>query len=230
MIRQWIAATISCRSRSFGLIAALVLALGIASVPKPAAAETSERQARIFIGNSINNVLVILKDRTLDSPGKLAALRRILRRYFDHKTIGRFAAGLHYKRATPTQQERYIAALEEFVINTYGRRMITYSGQIDKDLKASDLFKIWDVVKVGRRDYLVRTHVKRRALKPVTIDWRLRRKENRFVIVDVIIMGISQIITYRSEFTAVIYRQKRGLAGLTESLIAKNAKLAGGRK
>ena len=113
------------------------------------------------------------------------------------------------------------------MINTYGRRMITYSRQIDKDLKASDLFKIKDVSQVGRRDYMVRTYVNRQALEPVTIDWRLRRRKNSFVIIDVIIMGISQIQIYRSEFTAVIYRQNRGLAGLTESLIAKNAKLVG---
>ena len=211
---------------SIGMLSALVLTLLLASVPLPTAAESTEQQAQAFVSGGINNVLVVLKNRELDRPSKLAALRRILRRLFDHRTIGRFAAGVHFRRASPDQQERYIAVLEDFVINTYGRRMITYSRQIDKDLKASDLFKVKDVSQVGRRDYMVRTYVIRRALEPVTIDWRLRRQKNSFVVIDVIIMGISQIITYRSEFTAVIYRQKRGLAGLTDSLVAKNAKLA----
>ena len=212
---------------SIGLIFALVLTLPPASGLGPIAAESTEQQAQAFIRKSINNVLVVLKDRTLDRRGKLSALRRVLRRAFGHRTIGRFAAGLHYRRASPAERERYLAALEDFVINTYGRRMITYSAQINKDLKVSDLFKIKEVSKIARRDYLVRTHVNRRVLELVTIDWRLRRKKNSFVVIDVIIMGISQITTYRSEFTAVIYRQKRGLAGLTESLIAKNAQLAG---
>ena len=219
-------ATIVRRRSSIGLVFALVLTLPLAFAPRPAVAESTEQQAQAFVTEAINNVLVVLKDRALDRRSKLSALRRVLRRSFDHRIMGRFAAGLHYRRASPAERERYLAALEDFVINSYGRRMITYSAQIDKDLKASDLFKIRDVSQVARRDYLIRTHVNRRALKPVTIDWRVRRKNNSFVVIDVIIMGISQIITYRSEFTAVIYRKKKGLAGLTESLIAKNAKLA----
>lgn len=232
MARPRSGAVIRGHCNSAGVILAIVLTLAAAVVPWPAAAESTEPKARAqaFISEGINDVLVVLKDRTLDRPSKLGGLRRILRRYFDHRTIGRFAAGPHYKRASPAQQERYIAALEDFVINTYGRRLITYSRQINKDLKASDLFKIKDVSQVGRRDYLVRTYVNRRALEPVTIDWRVRRTKNDFVVIDVIIMGISQIITYRSEFTSVINRQKRGLAGLTESLIAKNAKMAGERR
>lgn len=208
-----------------GLIFTIALMLATVSFPWPVFAESRELQAQNFVHEGINNVLVVLKDRKLDRQSKLSGLRRVLRHHFDHRTIGRFAAGVHYRRASAAEQKRYLSVLEDFVINTYGRRMITYSRQINKDLKASDLFKVMGVTSVGKRDFLVRTHVNRRTLEPVTIDWRVRRRKNGFAVVDVVIMGISQIITYRSEFTAVIYRQKKGLAGLTESLVAKNAKL-----
>jgi len=146
--------------------------------------------------------------------------------HFDHRTIGQFAAGRYFKAATPGQRGRYMTALEDFVVNSYGQRMLKYSEQIDKRLKATDLFKITGTSPVGRRDIFVHSHINRALLKPVQISWRLRRGRSGFRIVDVTILGISQIVLYRSDFTSEIRRRGRGLSGLTELLVAKTAQLA----
>jgi len=191
----------------------------------PAQAETVETRAQFFVRDGIDQVLAVLKDRSTSKPQKLARLRAIFRGHFDHRTIGQFAAGRYFKRATPVERRRYMTALENFVVNSYGRRMLKYSEQIDKRLKATDLFKITGTSPVGRRDIFVHSHINRLLLKPVRISWRLRRRQSGFRIVDVAILGISQILLYRSDFTSEIRRRGRGLPGLTEVLIAKTGRV-----
>jgi phospholipid transport system substrate-binding protein len=193
----------------------IVLAAGAAQ------AQSIETRAQAFVRDGIDQVLEVLKDRRTGKPEKLAKLRAIFRRHFDHRTIARFAAGRHFARATPAERRRYLRALEDFVVSAYGRRMLKYSEQIDMRLKATDVFKITGTSPVGRQDIFVHSHINRALLKPVRISWRLRRRHSQFRIVDVTILGISQIVLYRSDFTSEIRRQGRGLPGLTQVLIAK---------
>lgn len=202
-----------------------VAALLILTVSAPAGAQSVETRAQAFVRDGIDKVLAVLKDRRSSKPKKLAELRVIFKGHFDHQTIGRFAAGPYFKRATPNEQRQYMTALENFVVNSYGRRMLKYSAQIDKSLKATDLFKITGTSPIGRRDIFVHSHINRRLLKPVRISWRLRRKRSRFMIVDVAILGFSQIVLYRDDFTSEIRRRGRGLPGLTEVLIAKTGQI-----
>lgn len=188
-------------------------------------AEAVEKRAQSFVRNGIDKVLAVLKDRGTSKTQKLTRLRAIFRVHFDHRTIGQFAAGRYFKRATPTQRRRYMTALEDFVVNSYGQRMLKYSEQIDKRLRATDLFKITGTSAAGGRDIFVHSHINRLLLKPVRISWRLRRGRSGFRIVDVAILGISQILLYRSDFTSEIRRRGRGLPGLTEVLIAKTARI-----
>ncbi|HUT50514.1 MAG TPA: ABC transporter substrate-binding protein [Alphaproteobacteria bacterium] len=197
----------------------------ILAASAPAHSQSVETRAQAFVRDGIDKVLAVLKDRRSSKPKKLAELRAIFKGHFDHQTIGRFAAGRYFERATPVERRQYMTALENFVVNSYGRRMLKYSKQIDKRLKATDLFKITGTSPVGRRDIFVHSHINRRLLKPVRISWRLRRKKSRFMIVDVAILGFSQIVLYRDDFTSEIRRRGRGLPGLTKVLIAKTGRI-----
>lgn len=204
------------------LAAALFVVLAAASA---AQAQSVEARAQAFVRDGIDQVLEVLKDRRTSKPEKLAKLRAIFRVHFDHQTIGRFAAGRHYAKAKPVERRRYMKALEDFVVSSYGRRMLKYSEQIDKRLKATDLFKITGTSAAGGHDIFVHSHINRLLLKPVRISWRLRRRRSQLRIVDVTILGISQILLYRSDFTSEIRRRGRGLPGLTEVLIAKTGRV-----
>ena len=201
--------------------AAAALIVAVLATASAAHAQSVDIRAQAFVRDGIDQVLEVLKDRRTSKSEKLVRLRAIFRGHFDHQTIGRFAAGQYYKRATPVQRRRYMKALEDFVVSSYGRRMLKYSEQIDKRLKATDLFKITGTSSAGGHDIFVHSHINRLLLKPVRISWRLRRSRSQFRIVDVAILGISQILLYRSDFTSEIRRRGRGLPGLTEVLIAK---------
>ncbi len=212
------------RYHSIGVTIAVLLLVIVN--PNPVQSNTTEMRAQEFVRSGINKVLVILKDRSASPATKLDRLRVTFREYFDHRFIGRYAAGIYIRRANPEQRRRYLTVLEDYVVNVYGRSMLAYSDQIDLKLKASDIFKITGAGRVGRSDIVVFSHINRRGAEAVTFRWRLRKRENGFRIIDVIILGVSQVLVYRQEFTAVIRRRGKGLAGLTAALAEKNAQLS----
>ena len=52
--------------------------------------------------------------------------------------------------------------------------------------------------------FIVHTILERQDAPVIKVDWRIGKKKDRFVILDIIIEGISLAITQRSEFVSVI--------------------------
>lgn len=212
----------------FTAIALSLLLIAPAVTTNAAGTEAGDITAQSFVRDGINRILDILKKRKETRQNKLEELRQEFRKHFDHRSIGGFAAGRHFRLASRAARQRYLEALEDYVVTVYGRRMIHYSTQMDLKLKADDLIRITGSTNLGKRDVLVHSHINRKLLEPVTINWRLRRRSNGYRIIDIMVLGISQAQLYRSEFTSVIRRRGNGLEGLTEALISKRVALVRG--
>jgi phospholipid transport system substrate-binding protein len=75
----------------------------------------------------------------------------------------------------------------------------------------------------GTKDVVVSTRILRPSGPPIDADWRVRTTGERYRIIDVMVEGVSMVITQRSEFAAVV--QRHGLQGLIEVLRARTTKL-----
>ena len=71
----------------------------------------------------------------------------------------------------------------------------------------------------GKKDIVVRTRIDRPSGPPIKADWRVRTTENRYRIIDIMVEGISMVLTQRSEFGALIKR--KGMNGLLAVLRAR---------
>ena len=67
-------------------------------------------------------------------------------------------------------------------------------------------FRILASEPAGKDDVLVRTNVVTQRGDDLNVDWRLRLRADRPVIIDLIIQGASLLVSQRSEFAAVIER------------------------
>ena len=143
-----------------------------------------------------------------------ARLRELLRSDFDLRFIGRFVLGKHWRSATPEQRSDYLVLFSEYVLNTYSARFGGYAGQS---------LTVLDARQAGERDAVVRTRIDRPSGPPIIADWRVRIIGERYRIIDVMVEGISMVITQRSEFAAVI--QRHGIEGLLAVLRARTTQL-----
>src|SRR3954451_6751628 len=68
-------------------------------------------------------------------------------------------------------------------------------------------------------DVMVHSEVHGGSTPAAKIDWRVREGADGPRIIDVVIEGVSMVVTHRSEFQAIVQRQ--GIAGLIETLRAR---------
>ena len=81
------------------------------------------------------------------------------------------------------------------------------------------LFQVVASRPVGNLDILVQSRVLPSGSQPLRVDWRLRERPDGPVVIDLIIEGISLLVTQRSEFAAVL--ERNGVDGLLTELNAR---------
>jgi phospholipid transport system substrate-binding protein len=149
--------------------------------------------------------------QTLNSQGTLEQkelkVREILARSFDLQLIGRYVVGQSWRTMTPDQQEQYSQLFQEYVLRTYSKRLGGYSGQ---------QFQVTSAKPINQDEALVTTTISRPSASPIEASWRVKNYPQSPKIVDVLVSGVSMVVTQRSEFSAVIQRQ--GINGLIETL------------
>ena len=184
----------------------ICLALWLIGVFSTAQAQTSPDGAAEFLRKVGDETIVLLKDRSRPKIEKEAELRQILNKSIDMKTIGRFALGKTWREIDDEQKARYLKLFRDYVLYSYSKRLLSYDGETFNVVKSRPI----------RRDALVYTLINQASGEPLETYWRVRRQNNAYYVIDVIVEGISMAVTQRSEFRTVI--RQRGVEGFFDSL------------
>jgi phospholipid transport system substrate-binding protein len=175
---------------------------------RSAQAQVSADAARQMIQNVGVEVLAVLRDPALANQQKFDRLVALLDGPIDLEIIARLILGRHWRSASEAQQAEYLQLFRAFALDNLASRLHVYDGQD---------FEIVGAQVVNERDAVVATRVTGGGRPPLKVDWRVReRGEGDLVAIDVIVEGISLIVTQRSEFSAVI--ERRGMDGLLAEL------------
>ncbi len=162
-----------------------------------------------FITSLADNAIAALTEEGISRDQRVARFRTLLNKNFAVKSIGRWALGRYWRKATYAERSEYLRLFENLIVTTYVDRFERYSGETLTVTKT--------VVKEGG-DAIVFSQITRsQGIKPVKVNWRVRAKEGKYKIVDVIVEGISMGQTQRSEFASVI----RNNGGKVQGLLAK---------
>jgi len=192
------------RRRVLGLQLALVALLAGGG----ARAAVNADAARALIENVGVEVLAVLRNPDLDPQQKFDMLVDLLDGPIDLDLIARLILGRHWRTASEAQQAEYLALFRAFALDNLASKLQVYDGQD---------FEVVGSQSVNERDAVVQSLVSGAGQRPLKVDWRIReRDDGDLVAIDVIIEGISLIVTQRSEFSAVIERS--GMDGLLAEL------------
>lgn len=168
--------------------------------------------AQKFVDNMGQRAIGFLGSPKLTQVQKEQKFRRLLRNSFDMRTIGRFALGRYWRTSTPAQQKEYQRLFEDMVVDVYAARFSEYKGQA---------LEVSEVRKDGSKDSVVTSHIVPDSGSKIRVDWRVRYKQGKYKIVDVIIEGVSMSLTQRSDFSSVIQRGGGKLQALLVHLRGK---------
>jgi phospholipid transport system substrate-binding protein len=186
--------------------------LTITGAPDRALAAAPEA-ARDFIMILSEDAVSVIADPSMDKEKRLRELHRLFVQGFDTRTIGRFVLGPHWRAASEQQLNEYVRLFEAFVVQSYAERLGEYAGERLEVKKAR--------IVGSNGDVMVSSAIVRPSGPPVRVDWRVRALGNGHKIVDVIVEGVSMLITQRDEFASVIRASGGQFEGLLTALRKK---------
>lgn len=201
------------------LVAALAVVGPLPASATPARAEPGPTDgAAAFLEGFVERTLAMLSDESLSEIERVGVFRELLSDSFDLDLTARIVLGRHWRQATTEQRRSYRRRFEDYVVAVHGRRLDAYSGET---------VEVESTRQEGERDAVVRSRLRGGRVPELRVDWRLRRSENGWHIIDVVIEGMSLAITHRSEFATVISREG-GIDGLLRKLREKTAEASAG--
>lgn len=130
----------------------------------------------------------------------------------DFEEATRLAVGRSWREASPEQRKKLVGEFRSMLVRTYSNALEGYQGQEIKVLPSRN--------KPGDTEATVRNQYIRPGGKPVPIEYQMRKTDQGWKIYDITVEGISLVLTYRSEFDAVV--KQHGIEGLIKRLSEKN--------
>ncbi len=167
------------------LVPALVAPAGAAAVRSP----------RAVVEETVAEVLVVLKNKDLPTPERHRRVQEIAYSAFDFSTMSRLVLARNWKRFTPEQRQAFEREFKLFLANNYRSRVDGY---------AQEEVEILGERKEPRGDVTVRTRIVGGEYEGANIDYRLRNRTEQWLVIDVVIEGISLVSNYRDQFKAVL--------------------------
>ena len=150
------------------------------------------------IKQTTDKILSVVKDPALKSPSKAQERRRLIRESvderFDWEEMARRSLGKYWAQRSADEKKEFVALFSDLVERTYMGKVEDYSGekvQYEGDTIDGD----YAVVKVT-----IITQKNRN----ISVDYRLQKEGNKWLVYDVSIEGVSLVNNYRSQFNSII--------------------------
>lgn len=148
--------------------------------------------------------------------GRYDKLTPVIQQIYDLPLMARISVGPQWSTLTPDQQAKIVEAFKQLSIATYASRFDGYSGE---------QFQITGESPTTGGDIVVDTKMLRPNEDAVDLNYRLRKSEADWKIIDVFLSGtISQLANYRSEFSTTL--RTKGADALVQLINDKVAALA----
>ncbi len=179
------------------------LAAGAAEDPTAVVRDTAER---------VLDSLRSDRARYQDDQELFRLVREVVFPRLDRERTAQWVLGANWRTATPAQREQFIAEFSDLLLRTYGTALRQYDSEKLNYLPAQ--------VPAGADRVTVRTEIIRPDGPKVSVDYLLTNRSGEWKVYDVIIENVSLVVTYRSEYSAIIKRD--GMDGLLKQLADRN--------
>ena len=177
-------------------------------MPVNAAAKDAEG----FIRDTGNKAFASLSEEGISQGERTKRFKELLEEAFAYRA-SRALRWVATGEWQPTQKREY-TGLFEGVIQAYTKRFQDLSGKKFHVLQSRD---------VSATRALVLTEIVIPNQPAIKINWRVRWKDDKHKITDVMVEGISMSVTQRDEFVSVIRQTGGKVAGLIKALRKKTS-------
>jgi phospholipid transport system substrate-binding protein len=190
-----------------------VPAAWIAGTSAPVAAA---EDAAMFMNELLSRAIALLNSKAPLSERR-ERVRRLFHADFDAPGIARFVLGRYWRQASPAERREFLQLFDDYVVYVYSTRLADFGGE---------RFKVRGT-RSEQDAMIVSTDIfPQGTAAPLRVDWRVVSDEGVYKIADVIVGGVSLMVTERSEFASVIQRHGGQVDGLLSLMRQKTVDTA----
>ncbi len=164
----------------------------------------------------VDSVIRVLDDPALkNKPAERhAAVRKIAEQIFDTQDTARRALGPHWAARTPEEKQEFVHLFADVLDRAYVSKIDRYQGEKVRYTGES----------IDGDEAVVKTTILTKNGSEVPVDYRMHRKDGRWLVYDVIIEGVSLVSNYRTQFNKIV--QTESYPALVKKLRALEAQPA----
>ena len=155
--------------------------------------------------DSIERVIAILKDQSLDRDARWNQIAAVIRDGFDFRSMSQSVLATNWRKATPEEQERFTEFFSQYIEETYRAKIEAYTDE--KVLYKDETIK-------GKRAVVETVIVT--STNEIPVNFKLRLDDGQWYAYDVVIEGISLVSNYRTTFAAIV--KNEGMDGLLNNI------------
>jgi len=166
------------------------------------------------VKKTVDQVVAIVSNAELKKPRneakRRAALKSAISVIFNYGEMAKRSLGVHWKGRSKAEQQEFVNLFATLLENSYANKIESYENEkilYDKETIDGDYAEVKSRVVTAKRDEF-------------TLDYRLLKEGNRWMVYDVVIEGVSLVSNYRSQFSKIITGQ--GYGALVKKLKVKS--------
>jgi phospholipid transport system substrate-binding protein len=189
-VRPTTPSTSRTSSRSASAFITLLVTAGLAvAAPGP----------RDVVRSLADEVLVVLKNKSLSSAQKREQIETIADRGVDFVTLSKLVLARNLSRFSPEEQLQFQKEFRRHLSVTYGDSVDSYKNQEveitgDRDEARGDVTVKTKITRGGGPD-------------DILVDYRLRQVNGEWKIIDFVVEGVSLVANFRSQFQDLLANQ-----------------------
>lgn len=191
------------------LLPLTIASLALAAISAAQAATPSEA----FISSNIQRGLEILNGKELRQDQRSQKFQDLLLGIVDMKRLALFTLGQYGRTASLSDQEKFIAAFQNYAIASYQTYFTRYAGQT---------LTVSGSTERAPQDVVVMTTLKdpndHSGQQPLNVDFRVRSDTGRPMLVDFSVAGIWLAPEERDQFVAFLDRNDGSIPKLIDHL------------
>lgn len=193
---------------SRALVALLVLGISVVVNASTSAAEDTDIIAapRKLIEDTAAGIVSALGRQDQSAEARVAEIEKIANEVFDFTTMSKLVLARHWRKLDKEKRAEFVREFKRNLSKTYGTRLDRYD-QENIEVFGSQL--------EPRDDVSIKTRIVGGQFNGAVISYRLRKRSERWRIIDVVIEGVSLVSNYRSQFAEILSN------GTIDDLLAK---------
>lgn len=202
-----------CARRRVFLVLLVVCALSVGS-SNAAAGDAPAEDPQQVVTRVLAEIIEILNDVDSTEASRRDRIADIAFAHFDFSTMSKLVVARPWRKFTADQKTDFVDTFKTHLARSYGRRLARYERT--------------QVAVVGRQDeqrgdVTVLSKVVGGQFDGATLDYRMRTSDGDWLVIDVVIEGVSLVSNFRSQFKPIL--AQGGAAELLKRLKDKNDEL-----